>query len=238
MAHYERLISKRISQALYKYNMIRENDRIVVAVSGGKDSTTMLYDLNKRQKSFPIHYELEAVHIKPDFGQASGDSGLEKLFKEWGVRYHIIEVPVLKRLKAGKKMNCYWCSTQRRIELIKMAEKLNCSKVAIGHHMDDIIETFFMNMCFKGELDVMLPVFTYHKFPYTIIRPLVLVYEKLIIKFARQRNFADLECKCPYGENSKRLQVKKAISILAAREESVRYMIFKALHGAGYTRNL
>lgn len=230
MASYEQLISKRIGQALYKYKMIRENDRIVVAVSGGKDSTTMLYDLNKRQKSFPIHYELEAVHIKTDFSRCCEDSGLEDLFKEWGVRYHIIEVPVLKRVQAGKKMNCYWCSTQRRIELLKMAKKLDCNKIAIGHHMDDIIETFFMNMCYRGELAAMLPVFTYHKFPYTIIRPLALVYEKLIIKFAKQKNIGSLKCKCPYGKNSKRIEVKKAISLLASREESVRFTIFKALH--------
>lgn len=228
MASYEQLISKRIGQAIYKYKMIRENDRIIVAVSGGKDSTTMLYDLNRRQKSFPIHYEIEAVHIKMDFCRNSTD--LENLFKKWGVRYHIIEVPVLKRLKAGKKMNCYWCSTQRRIELLKMAEKLNCNKVAIGHHMDDIIETFFMNMCYKGELAAMLPVFTYHKFPYTIIRPLALVYERFIARFAQQKNIGNITCTCPYGKNSKRLDVKKAISLLASREESVRYTIFKALH--------
>jgi tRNA 2-thiocytidine biosynthesis protein TtcA len=131
MANYEQLISKRIGQAIYKYKMIRENDRIVVAVSGGKDSITMLYDLNKRQKSFPIHYEIEAVYIKTDISQHLNDSGLEELFKEWSVRYHIVEVPVLKRLRAGEKMNCYWCSTQRRIELLKMAEKLGCNKVAI-----------------------------------------------------------------------------------------------------------
>jgi tRNA 2-thiocytidine biosynthesis protein TtcA len=230
MASYEQLISKRIGQAIYKYKMIRENDRIVVAVSGGKDSTTMLYDLSKRQKSFPIRYEIEAVHIKTDFCSCCEDSGLEKLFREWGVRYHIIEVPVLKRVRAGKKMNCYWCSTQRRMELLKMAEKLGCNKVALGHHMDDIIETFFMNMCYKGELAAMLPVFTYHKFPYTIIRPLALVYEKFIIKFTQQKKIGSFKCRCPYSRNSKRIQVKKAISLLASREESVRYTIFKALH--------
>ena len=111
-----------------------------------------------------------------------------------------------------------------------MAEKLGCNKVALGHHMDDIIETFFMNMCYMGELAAMLPVFTYQKFPYTIIRPLALVYEKLIIKFAQQKKIGSFKCKCPYGRNSKRIEVKKAISLLASREESVRYTIFKALH--------
>jgi tRNA 2-thiocytidine biosynthesis protein TtcA len=230
MASCEQIISKRIGQALFKYKMIRENDRIVVAVSGGKDSTTMLYDLHKRQKSFPIRYELEVVHIRMDFGESCEDSGIETLFREWGVSYHIIDVPVVKRVQSGKKMNCYWCSTQRRIELLKMAEKLRCNKVALGHHMDDIIETFFMNMCYKGELAAMLPVFTYNKFPYTIIRPMALVYEKLIIKFAEQNNMSNLKCRCPYGENSKRAEVKKAISLLAARDDSVRYTIFKALH--------
>jgi tRNA 2-thiocytidine biosynthesis protein TtcA len=85
-------------------------------------------------------------------------------------------------------------------------------------------------MCYKGELATMLPVFTYHKFPFTIIRPLALVYEKLIIKFAEQKNIGNFRPKCPYGDNSKRIQVKKAISLLASRDESVRYTIFKALH--------
>ena len=76
----------------------------------------------------------------------------------------------------------------------------------------------------------MLPVFTYHKFPYTIIRPLALVYEKDIIKFAKQKNINNLICRCPYGKNSKRLHVRKAIAGLSAKEDSVRYMIFKAMH--------
>ena len=230
MASYEQLISKRIGQAIFKYKMIKENDRILVAVSGGKDSTTLLYDLKKRQRSFPIHYEIDAVHFKTDFSQSCVNPGLEMLFKKWDIRYHIIELPVLKRLRPGKKMNCFWCSTQRRIELLKIAEKLGIQKIALGHHMDDIIETFFMNMCFKGELATMLPVFTYHKFPYTIIRPLALVYEKFIIKFAKQKNIGNFKYNCPYSENSKRNKVKKAISLLASREKSVRYMIFKSMH--------
>lgn len=230
MASYEQLISKRIGQAIFNYKMIVENDKIIVAVSGGKDSVTLLYDLLRRQKSFPIHYDIAAVHIKTDFCRCCEKSDLENLFKDWGVDYHIIDVPVLKRVQEGKKMNCYWCSTQRRIELFKMAQKLGFNKIALGHHMDDIIETFFMNICYKGELATMLPVFTYKKFPYTIIRPLALVYEKFIIKFAEQMNFKNIVCKCPYGRNSKRLQVRKAIDLLAAGEKSTRLMIYKSMN--------
>jgi tRNA 2-thiocytidine biosynthesis protein TtcA len=230
MASAEQLISKRIGQAIYKYKMIEQDDKILVAVSGGKDSTTLLYDLQRRQRAFPINYSIEAVHIRTDFCQCCAKSQLENLFKEWEVPYHIIDVPVLKRLRPGKKMNCYWCSTQRRIELMKMAQRLGCNKIALGHHMDDIIETFFMNMCYKGELAAMLPVFTYHKFPYIIIRPLALVYEKHIIKFAKEKQINNLICTCPYGKNSKRLHVRKAIATLAAKEESVRYMIYKSFH--------
>ncbi len=230
MADLERLISKRIGQALFKYKMIEENDRILIAVSGGKDSMTLLYDLLKRQKSFPIHYEIEAIHIKTDFCACCKKSELENRFKEWNAVYTIKHVPVMKRLQPGKKMNCYWCSTQRRMELIKFAKEKGCNKIALGHHLDDIIETLLMNICFKSEIATMLPKFKYKKFPYTIIRPLALVNEKQIIKFAKLKGINRLICKCPYGKNSKRLEVRNAIEILSKKDKSIRLNIFNSMN--------
>ncbi|MBN1413028.1 MAG: tRNA 2-thiocytidine biosynthesis protein TtcA [Spirochaetales bacterium] len=230
MADVERLVSKRIGQAIFNYKLIEPGDRILAAVSGGKDSVTMLYDLLKRRKSFPIKYDIEAVHIETDFCQSCKKSNLENLFKEWGVAYHIVPVPVIKRLKQGKTMNCYWCSTQRRMELLKLCQTHGYNKIALGHHMDDIIETFFMNIFYKGEMATMLPRFTYTKFPYTVIRPLSLVSENLITRFALKKNIDRIVCKCPYGANSKRKKVKEMIRQMTGNQDSVRYTIFTALN--------
>lgn len=225
----EKLISKRIGQAIFKYKMIEPGDKILMAVSGGKDSMTLLYDLIKRRKSFPVPYEILAVHIKTDFCQCCKNSDMERKFEEWGVEYRIIPVPVLERVQSGKKMNCYWCSTQRRLELMKVAEAEHCTKIALGHHLDDIIETLFMNICYNAEISTMLPRFRYRKFPYTVIRPLALVSEAQIIKFAEFKNITRLICKCPYGRNSKRLDIRNAIKKIAARDPAVRLNIYRSM---------
>ena len=230
MPDIERLISKRIGQPIYKYKMIEENDKILIAVSGGKDSMTLLYDLMKRRKSFPIHYDIEAVHIKTDFCSCCQKSNLEIKFKEWNAVYTIKHVPVLKRLRPGKKMNCYWCSTQRRMELLNFAKERGCNKIALGHHMDDIIETLLMNICYKSEIATMLPKLTYKKFPYTVIRPLALVYEKQIIKFAKKKGINRLICKCPHGQNSKSLEIRQVIDSLSKKDKTIRLNIFNSMN--------
>lgn len=230
MADPERLISKRIGQALFNYKMIQPNDKILVAVSGGKDSLTLLYDLIKRRRSFPIPYELEAVHIKTDFCNCCAKSKLEDLLKEWNVKYRIIPVPVLKRLQEGKKMSCYWCSTQRRMELLKLADQEGFTKIALGHHMDDIVETLFMNICYKGEISTMMPIFRYSKFPHIVIRPLALVSEKLIIRFAKEKGLTNVVCKCVYGANSKRKEIKALLAQVTQHDDKLLYTIFSSMN--------
>jgi tRNA 2-thiocytidine biosynthesis protein TtcA len=230
MRSIEEVISKQIGKTLFKYRMIEENDRILVAVSGGKDSLTMLHDLKRRKKSFPVKFDFVAVHIKTDFCNCSKKTNLENIFKEWEVEYRIVDVPVIGRLKPGRKMNCYWCSTQRRMELLKLAKVFNCNKIALGHHLDDIIETFLMNICLNGETATMLPSFQYEKYPYTVIRPLAMLPESLIIKFAKSINIDRIVCKCPYGQNSKRKEIREAIKLIAKNNKSARRNIFKSMH--------
>lgn len=228
MAEIEKVISKRIGKAIFDYKMIKENDKILVGISGGKDSLTLLYDLKKRQKSFPIKYEIQAAHIISDFTTCNKDK-IENLFKEWDIKYHFINVPVLKRLKPGKNMNCYWCSSQRRIELLNLAKKCNCNKIALGHHLDDVVETILMNMFYNGKIAAMTPVMEYKKYSYTIIRPLVYVLEKQIVKFADKKNFLNLVCNCQYGHNSKRLKMKQLINDLCKKNKNIRENIFTSL---------
>jgi tRNA(Ile)-lysidine synthase TilS/MesJ len=201
-----------------------------VAVSGGKDSCLLLTDLVNRQRSFPIRYTLVAAHIQTDFCTCCKKTDLEDFFKSLGVEYVIKDVGVIARLKPGMKMNCYWCSTQRRLELLRLAEELGCNKIALGHHQDDIIETLLMNMCYKGEISGMLPTFKYDNYPGIVIRPLALVNEDLIIEYTKVIGIKSLVCKCPYGVNSSRRDVRKMVRELAKTDRSIRDNLFKSMH--------
>ncbi|MBI9099136.1 MAG: tRNA 2-thiocytidine biosynthesis protein TtcA, partial [Spirochaetaceae bacterium] len=145
------------------------------------------------------------------------------------VPYTSLFVPVLARLKQGRKMNCYWCSSQRRMELMKFADENGFNKIALGHHMDDILETFFMNMSYKGELSTMLPVLNYDNYNQTVIRPLALVKEKEIIAFADKKEIRNLTCTCPYGRKSKRKDMREVIDYMAQEDESIRDNLYRAL---------
>lgn len=231
MSDFEKLLDKRIAKAIFRYNMIENGDRILVAVSGGKDSLSMVYHLNKKFQNFSINFHMEAIHVKSDFTDPANVDQMTTVLKEWGIPLTVIDVPVLDRLKPGKKMNCYWCSTQRRMELMKYAEENSFNKIALGHHMDDILETFFMNMTQKGELSTMLPVMKYDRNPNIIIRPLACIKEEEIIAFAQEKGFHQFACQCGYDDTSRRKTVRKFIDHIIDNEgEFVRENIFKALH--------
>jgi tRNA 2-thiocytidine biosynthesis protein TtcA len=127
--------------------LINEGDRILIAASGGKDSTVLAWALASIRPALKINYELAALHISSDFSDDCKKSLLPECLAGWDIPFTDIFVPVIGRLKPGEKMNCYWCSTQRRTELIKYAVENGFNIIALGHHLDDIIETFFMNMC-------------------------------------------------------------------------------------------
>lgn len=226
MKNCESRIAKLVEVALRRYGMIEEGDRILVAVSGGKDSTALAYDLAKKRRWWPIHFELLGLHIKSEF-----DTGgqVESLMRGWGIPYESVEVPVLGRLKPGRSMNCYWCSTQRRTELIRYAMGHGFNKIALGHHLDDIVETLMMNMLYKGEISGMLPLLKYDKYPLSIIRPLALCEEREIIAFAEEKGFRSATCSCGYGEDSKRRAVRAKIQELTGGSSDLKHNLFNSM---------
>lgn len=225
-----RLISRKMDKAIYEYQLIEPNDRILLAVSGGKDSLTMAYFLGKKQRGFPIPFEAEALYIESDFDGCGASSQMESLLTEWKIPFRRLKVDISARLKPGEKLNCFWCSTQRRLELMNYASINGFNKIALGHHLDDIIETAFMNMALKSQLSTMLPKMKYDKYPQTIIRPLARVEVREIVKFASDVGFLEVSATCPYGKSSKRLSVRAMIDLLAKSEgEHVRENIYNAL---------
>ena len=234
MTDWESVISRKIGKALYEYRMIEEGDRILVAVSGGKDSMTLLYHLMRKQRRLPVHFSVGAVHIQTDFCTCGRKSGMHDILESWQAEFDVIDVPVIARLRPGKKMNCYWCSTQRRAALMKYATDNGYTKIALGHHMDDILETLFMNMAYKSELSTMLPVLKYDKYPHTVIRPLALVKESEIVEFAKSIGIERLVCTCPYGAKSKRREIREKLDHFTKNALFMKDNMFRSLSNVNF----
>jgi tRNA 2-thiocytidine biosynthesis protein TtcA len=225
----EAQLSKLTEIALRRYDMISEGDRILIAVSGGKDSTSLAYDLAAKRRWWPAHYEIRAIHIASDFCSCCKKTALFDLLKSWDIESVSIDVPVIGRLKPGRSMNCYWCSTQRRTELLRYAMAEGFNKIALGHHLDDIVETLMMNMLYKGQISGMLPVLKYEKYPVSILRPLALCEERQVIAFAQEKGFRSAACTCPYGRDSKRREVRARITELTGGSSQLKRNLFESM---------
>ena len=221
-------ISKRIGKAIADYNLIEDKDRILIAVSGGKDSLSLLRLLNERRKWAPIDYKLVAVHIESDYkgGCNASKAELKKIFVREGVEYHFKKI---KLLEAKRKVNCFWCSWNRRKALFTLADKLGCKKVALGHHMDDIVETLLLNMFYHGEFAAMNPRQELFKGKIVIIRPLCYVEEKALKKFSKECGFKAQISECPNAEISKRRLMKNLIKGIEKDCSYVKTNIFRSV---------
>lgn len=223
------VVQKLCVKTILERKLIAEGDRILIAVSGGKDSTVLAWALSSVRPALKTVYELAALHLSTDFCACCKKAALSGRLAEWGIPFTDRFVPVIGRLKEGEKMNCYWCSTQRRTELLKYAVENGFNKIALGHHLDDIIETFFMNLTAKGELSAMPVILKYRKYPVTLIRPLARLEERQIIACAEERGILKAACTCPYGLNSARREVRSRIAGFTANSGAIKRRIFKAL---------
>ena len=223
------IVQKLTAKAIFERNLIAEGDRILIAVSGGKDSSVLAWALAGIRQALKINYQLAGLHISSDFCACCKKSVLAGRLEEWGIPFTDLSVPVIGRLKAGRKMNCYWCSTQRRTELIKYALENGFNKIALGHHLDDIVETFFMNMTNSGVLRAMPMYLAYRKYPLCLVRPLGFLEERQIIACADELNILKAACTCPYGINSRRRDIRDRIAAFSGNSGAVKRRIMAAL---------
>lgn len=221
-------ISSLIDKAIFDYNLIESGDRILIGASGGKDSTVLIEYFSNRVKRPDCNFEYKALNIQNDFA-APFPSEIKAMFENWKVPFESIDVDVLERVKPGQKMSCYWCSTQRRTELINYAVKNNYNKIALGHHMDDILETLLMNMLDKGEFSTMAPKLQYEKYPVQIIRPLCYVLEDRIKEYAKTEGFSTFTCTCNYQENSTRKNARLHLEQLTDGDPLKKERLFASL---------
>ena len=224
-------VRKLSARAIIERGLVGEGDRILIAASGGKDSTVMAWALSALRRSLKMNYSLAALHISSDFCACCNKPALRLRLAEWDISFTDLFVPIVGRLKPGEKMNCYWCSTQRRTELLKYAVENGFNKIALGHHLDDIIETFFMNMTAKGELSAMPIFLKYRKYPVSLIRPLGYVEERQIIACAGEQDILKAACTCPYGAHSGRREIRKRLAEFTGGGGAVKRRILKSLCG-------
>jgi tRNA(Ile)-lysidine synthetase-like protein len=226
MSSLRKIVAKKINKALLEFNMIEPGDHILLALSGGKDSLLLLEQLKNRLSQFPGS-RITAAWIKSELSSPDTEVFLTELCKKWSIPLVIKEIKVFKRLKPGKQMNCYWCSMQRRGELIQICQDLQCSKLALGHHMDDIVETLMMNLLNKGVYEGMPPLLQYHKYPLCLIRPLMYLEEKEIIQAIQQLKLSTFTCTCNYNSNSRRKEIRDKISYLTENRSSEKHNMLK-----------
>lgn len=204
-----------VGDAILRYGMIEDGDKIMVCLSGGKDSYTMLDLLIALQKKAPISFELVAVNLdqkQPGFPEEILPAYMESM----GVEYHVVEqdtYSIVKEKVPEGKTTCGLCSRLRRGILYSFAEKIGASKIALGHHQDDIVETFFLNMFFNGQLKTMPPKLLSDNKKHIVIRPLALCKESDIAAYASIKSYPIIPCNlCGSQENMQRKIVKNMIS--------------------------
>ena len=229
----ERRILRKAGKAIADFRMIEEGDRVLVALSGGKDSWTLLHCLERLRRRAPVHFELDAVTVHPGFPGFRTEPVeaycLANGFRHWVEPSNIYEIVEAKRDPGSSY--CSFCSRLRRGVLYGLARREGYTKIALGHHADDLIETLLLSQFFTGEIKSMPPVLRAEDGVNVIIRPLCTVFERDIRAFAEARQFPVVCCGCPVcGEQDlKRRHVKALLGDLERGHPGIKANILSSL---------
>ena len=229
---YDKTLWNPIGKAMHQFNMIEAGDKIAVGVSGGKDSLVTLNAFVRVKKIAGIDFEIIPIHIHPKQDVADC-SEIDEYCKKLGFSLKIIETNLDDMLfgENREKNPCFLCGRIRRGILYSFMKKEGINKLALGHHKDDIIETFLMNILYQGNRNIMKPAYISEEHGVKVIRPLAFVEEKNIISYARKLSLPVMKSKCPYetSEDSKRLKVKNLIKELSSENEDIRSVILNSI---------
>ena len=222
-------LTKRFNKGCVDYHLLEDGDRILIALSGGKDSLMLVKLLAERARIFRPHIQVEAAHVIMDNIPYETDrSYLQQLCNEAGIKLHILHSH-FDESTDKRKTRCFLCAWNRRKTLFEFAVQKGFNKVALGHHMDDILTTFLLNITYEGNLSTMQPSLPLKHYPITIIRPLCLVSEADIQAEASQLGFLKQKTPCPYEQATRRTSMNEVLHQLEALNPEARYSLWHAI---------
>ena len=228
---FNKSLWNRAGKAMFKYSMIEEGDKIAVGISGGKDSLTLLNLLVRVKLISEVNFEIIPIHVHYKKYDGSFDE-VKKYVESLGLSLVIKETNIEEIVFVEKQMKnpCFLCSRMRRGVLYKFMVENKINKLALGHHLDDLIETFLMNFFFQGNSNVMKPIYKSEEYGVKIIRPLATVEEKTVIRYSNKAKLPIYISECQFKEaDSKRAYVKKMVSDFSENGQNVRQVALKSL---------
>lgn len=225
-----RRIERRFNKGVVEYGLIEENDKILIGLSGGKDSLALVELLGKRAQIYKPRFSVMAVHvIMKNISYKSDSEYLRAHCEAHGVPYVEYETS-FDPTTDTRKSPCFLCSWNRRKALFTVAKEHGCNKIALGHHMDDILETLLMNLTYQGAFSTMPPRLVMRKFDMTIIRPMCMIHEADLIELATVHEYRKQVKNCPYESQSSRSEMKSVLRKLEAMNPEARYSLWGSMN--------
>jgi len=217
----------KVKQAIKDYDMIVKGDRVAVGLSGGKDSAALLFVLNLLRKYSHLQFELLAVYVNPGWGDVD-TTPLENICREYGIPFYHRSYPIARAVEQkARRGPCSLCSKLRSGILNTSARELGATKVALGHHLDDAVETFFLNMLYAGQLKTFMPRTYLDRAGLFLIRPLIYLPQKVVASITSHLQLPVIPNPCPYSGHTKRDEVRQVVRFLADRYPDF-YRMFQA----------
>ena len=224
-------LNERFVRAFATYHLLEDDDHVLVGLSGGKDSLLLTELLAKRARILHPRFRVEAVHVRMEnIRYETSTDYLQRFCQELNVPLHLVTT---RFEESEKKPACFLCSWYRRKELFNLAQQLGCNKIALGHHRDDIIHTTLMNLTFQGRFGTMPALLKMRKMPLTIIRPLCLIDEADIRRYAELSGYEKVVKTCPYEHETNRTAIADLYNRIEQMNPEARFSIWKALEEEG-----
>lgn len=228
-----RRLQRLLGEAITEFGMIEANDKLLLGLSGGKDSLALLDLLGERMQKSNRFFAVEALHVRMrNIKYESDTSYLEQKAARWGIPFDVVEAG-FEPDRDAKRTPCFLCSWNRRKVLFTQAQQRGCNKIALGHHQDDILRTALMNMAFNGSFSTMPAKIAMRKFPVTIVRPLAKMVESDLARWALINEYRPVCKVCPYDKESNRTNVLAVTDALGGLNPDYRRSLWHALFKSG-----